>query len=223
MKPIQIQGAREGNLKNLSLEIPKQQLVVLTGRSGSGKTTLAKDVLYQECQRQYLEAMAFQGIHKPKVERIRGASPAIVISQTYGNQNPRSTVGTMTDVYTDLRMIYEKLGIRACPYCGAIISSADCKEETEKKGQDFHVYMYCNHCGRRMDKITRTNFSFNTKEGACPACEGLGNIHVIKKEQVIQEDVYKRQGRIRFSHSSSCLSPLHFPLPCDLRGRTGAL
>ena len=118
---IEITGAYEGNLKNISLTIPKNQLVVFTGLSGSGKSTLLIDVLFNECQRQYLEAMAFQGIHKPKMERIRGASPAIVISQTYGNQNPRSTVGTMTDVYTDLRMIYEKLGVRACPYCGAII------------------------------------------------------------------------------------------------------
>ncbi len=198
MNNIEITGAYEGNLKNISLTIPKNQLVVFTGLSGSGKSTLLIDVLFNECQRQYLEAMAFQGIHKPKVERIRGASPAIVISQTYGNQNPRSTVGTMTDVYTDLRMIYEKLGVRTCPYCGAIISSADCKEETEKKGQDFHVSMYCNHCGRRMDKITRTNFSFNTKEGACPACEGLGNIHVIKKEQVIQEDLPLEEGAVSY-------------------------
>ena len=92
MSDISIIGAAEGNLKNISLDIPRNKLVVFTGLSGSGKSTLLIDVLYNECQRQYLEAMAFQGIHKPKVERVRGASPAIVITQTDANRNPRSTV-----------------------------------------------------------------------------------------------------------------------------------
>ena len=162
MSVIKITGAYEGSLKHISLEIPKNKLVVFTGVSGSGKSTLLIDVLFQECQRQYLEAMSLQGIQKPKVERIQGVSPAIVISQTDSNKNPRSTAGTVTDVYTDLRMIYEKLGIRTCPFCGETISAADCKETTEKIGQDFHVYMDCCQCGRRMDKITRTFFSFNT-------------------------------------------------------------
>ena len=187
MNCIKITDAYEGCLKNISLEIPKKKLVVFTGLSGSGKSTLLIDVLFHECQRQYLEAMALQGIRKPKVGRIQGASPAIVILQTAMNRNPRSTVGTMTDVYTDLRMIYEKLGVRTCPHCGQVISSADCKEETEKIGNDFYVYMYCSRCGRRMDKITRTYFSFNTREGACPGCEGLGRVHTIKKEQAVDE------------------------------------
>lgn len=110
MSDISIIGAAEGNLKNISLDIPRNKLVVFTGLSGSGKSTLLINVLYNECQRQYLEAMAFQGIQKPKVERVRGASPAIVITQTDANRNPRSTVGTMSDIYTDLRMVYEKLG-----------------------------------------------------------------------------------------------------------------
>ena len=111
MSVIKITGAYEGSLKHISLEIPKNKLVVFTGVSGSGKSTLLIDVLFQECQRQYLEAMSLQGIQKPKVERIQGVPPAIVISQTDSNKNPRSTAGTVTDVYTDLRMIYEKLGI----------------------------------------------------------------------------------------------------------------
>jgi excinuclease ABC subunit A len=166
MSNIIIIGAKEGNLKNISLEIPRNQLVVFTGLSGSGKSTLLIDVLFNECQRQYLEAITLQGIHKPDVDRIRGASPAIAISQKDAYSNPRSTVGTMTDIYTDLRMVYEKLGVRSCPYCGEIISSAECKEETEKVNSDFYVYMYCCKCGRRMDKVTHTHFSFNTREGA---------------------------------------------------------
>lgn len=198
MDKIQILGATEGNLKKISLEIPKNKLVVFTGLSGSGKSTLLIDVLYNECQRQYLEAMAFQGIHKPKVERVRGASPAIVISQTDANKNPRSTVGTVTDIYTDLRMIYEKLGVRTCPFCGEQISAADCREETEKIENEFHVYMYCNRCGKRMDKITRTCFSFNTKEGACPVCEGLGRIHTINRERTVDESKPLEDGAVAY-------------------------
>lgn len=198
MSDIRIIGAAEGNLKNISLDIPRNKLVVFTGLSGSGKSTLLIDVLYNECQRQYLEAMAFQGIHKPKVERVRGASPAIVITQTDANRNPRSTVGTMSDIYTDLRMVYEKLGSRRCPYCGELISSADCREETEKKGNDFYVYMYCCKYGRRMDKITRTYFSFNTREGACPTCEGLGRIHAIKKERTVDEKLSLENGAVKY-------------------------
>ena len=197
MRTIQIIGAKEGNLKNVSLELPKDQLVVFTGLSGSGKSTLLIDVLFQECQRQYLEAMGMQGIRKPKVERIRGVSPAVLISQTEANRNPRSTVGTMTDVYTDLRMVYEKLSLRRCPFCGELVSAADCKEETEKAGSDFSVYMYCCACGKRMDKLTRTHFSFNTREGACPVCEGLGTLHTVQNEKAVDERLPLEEGAVR--------------------------
>lgn len=226
MTHIHITEACEGNLKNISVSIPKNKLVVFTGLSGSGKSTLLVDVLFQECQRQYLEAMSLQGIHKPKVERIRGASPAILISQTDNNKNPRSTVGTLSDIYTDLRMIYEKLGIRRCPFCSDLISSADCREETEKINHDFHVYMYCCKCGQRMDKITRSFFSFNTTEGACPTCEGLGRIHRIKKEAVTDEDLSLEQGAVMYwekQYGTYQLSILHrafrhygIPIPNNL-------
>lgn len=196
MSNIIISGAREGNLKNISLEIPRNKLVVFTGLSGSGKSTLLMDVLFNECQRQYLEAITLQGIHKPEVDRIRGASPAIAITQSSVNTNPRSTVGTMTDIYTDLRMVYEKLGVRRCPFCEEFISAAACKEETEKVNDEFHVYMYCCRCGKRMNKITRTNYSFNTKEGACPTCEGLGRIHSVNKEKVVDESLSLEEGAL---------------------------
>lgn len=112
MKPISIRNASEKNLRHISLDIPRDSLTVFTGLSGSGKSTLLIDVLYMECQRQYLEAMSFQGIAKPAVERVQNASPAVVITQTDQNRNPRSTVGTVTDLYTGLRMLYEKLGVR---------------------------------------------------------------------------------------------------------------
>jgi excinuclease ABC subunit A len=111
---IEINGARENNLKNLSLRIPKNKLVVLTGISGSGKSTLAFDTLQKECQRQYMASlgMAIDFLGKPKVDSIKGLSPSISVDQYVANRNPRSTVGTVTDVFTYLRLLYAKLGDR---------------------------------------------------------------------------------------------------------------
>lgn len=198
MSDIIINGAREGILKNISLEIPRNKLVVFTGLSGSGKTTLLIDVLFQECQRQYLEAMGLQGINKPKIDSIHHLSPAILITQTESNKNPRSTVGTRTDIYTDLRMIYEKLGERVCPHCHKRISAAACKEEVEKADGDFKVYMYCSHCQDRMEKLTRTHFSYNTREGACESCAGMGKVLCINNEQVIHEALSLEDGAVDF-------------------------
>ncbi|MDF9407148.1 hypothetical protein L7E55_02050 [Pelotomaculum isophthalicicum JI] len=153
MSNIIVSGAREGNLKDISLELPRDQLIVFTGLSGSGKSTLAIDVIYQECQRQYLEAIGYQGIRKPKIDFIRNVSPAVRITQTESNKNPRSTVGTLTDIYTDLRIVYEKLGVQVCPHCDEVISAAECKEEVEKADGKFKVFMYCNHCNYKMKSI----------------------------------------------------------------------
>jgi len=198
MDKIEILNAREGNLKDVSLTLPKEKLIVLTGVSGSGKSTFLIDVLFNECQRQYLEAMGMQGIPKPKVRKVRGASPAIVITQTVENKNPRSTVGTQSNIYTDLRMIYEKLHRRTCPQCHREIEAAECRETTEKINGDFHVTMDCPYCGFRMDKLTRTYFSFNTTEGACPACEGLGQISVIDSARILDDSLSLEQGAVRF-------------------------
>lgn len=198
MKTIAIKGAREGNLKNLSVEIPREKLVVLTGVSGSGKSTLARDVLFQECQRQYLEAIGMQGIRKPDVESVTGVSPAVTISPVGFQKNPRSTVGTVTDIYTELRMIYEKLGKRTCPYCGKEIYASRCREETEKRGEDFLVHMYCSHCGLRMRKLTRTDFSYNTREGACQSCQGLGKKMSLCLDRVLHEEFSPEEGAVDF-------------------------
>lgn len=199
MKNIRVDGAKEGNLKNISLEIPRNKMTVFTGLSGSGKSTLAVDTIYNECQRQYLEAMGYQGIQKPKVNAINNASPAIIITQnTQNNKNPRSSVGTVTDIYTDIRMIYEKLSKRTCPSCNKEILSSECKEELEKDNNSFKVYMYCNNCNHKMDKLTRTHFSYNTREGACKVCEGLGKIMTINKENVINENLSLEEGAVDF-------------------------
>ncbi|PKO16122.1 MAG: ABC-ATPase UvrA [Chloroflexi bacterium HGW-Chloroflexi-10] len=198
MPDIIVSGAREGNLKNISLEIPRDALTVFTGLSGSGKSTLAVDVIFQECQRQYLEAMGLQGIRKPKIDFIRNVSPAIMITQNESNKNPRSTVGTLTDIYTELRMVYEKLGVRVCPHCNQVISAAECKEEVEKADGKFNVFMVCNLCNYRMEKLTRTYFSHNTREGGCETCQGLGKVLAINQGNVIQESISLEDGAVDF-------------------------
>ena len=198
MNNIIIKGAREGNLKDISLDIPKNKLVVFTGLSGSGKSTLAIDTIFQECQRQYLEAMGLQGIQKPKIDSIRNLSPAILITQNEYSKNPRSSVGTATDIYTDLRMIYEKLSTRACPKCNKEIKSSECKEEVEKSEGEFKVYMYCNHCNHKMDKLTRTHFSYNTREGACKTCQGFGKVLQVIEGNVINEDLSLEAGAVDY-------------------------
>jgi len=195
---IKIVGAREANLKDITLEIPKNQMVVFTGLSGSGKSTLAIETLYQECQRQYLEAIGYQGIQKPKVDAITNLSPAVRITQSAYNRNPRSTVGTVTDIYTDLRMVYEKLAARTCPECGALIKASDCKEEFVKIEDGFKVYMYCSQCGYKMDKLTRSHFSANTREGACETCHGLGEVLRISENRIINRSLSLEEGAVVF-------------------------
>nr|WP_321292240.1 excinuclease ABC subunit UvrA [uncultured Trichococcus sp.] len=198
MDHISIIGAKEGNLKNITVDLPRNKWIVLTGVSGSGKTTLAMDVLYQECQRQYLEAIGYQGIRKPDIDAVRHVSPAIQIKQQASNKNPRSTVGTVTDIYTDLRMLFEKLSTRSCPACGKKISSVDCREETEKTADDFKVFQYCPHCDQRMEKLTRTYFSYNTREGACATCQGMGEVLTIDEKRVLHEELSPEEGAIVF-------------------------
>jgi excinuclease ABC subunit A len=125
---IKIRGARVHNLKNISLDIPKNKLVVITGLSGSGKSSLAFDTLYAEGQRRYVESLSayarqFLGVmDKPDVDKIEGISPAISIDQRKAVHNPRSTVGTITEIYDYLRLLYARIGKPHCPNCGKLIS-----------------------------------------------------------------------------------------------------
>jgi len=125
---IYIKGARENNLKNIDVEIPRNKMVVITGLSGSGKSSLAFDTIYAEGQRRYVESLSsyarqFLGLmEKPDVEYITGLSPAISIDQKTTSRNPRSTVGTVTEIYDYLRLLYARIGIPHCPECGNKIS-----------------------------------------------------------------------------------------------------
>ena len=124
---IRIKGAREHNLKNIDVTIPRNELVVLTGLSGSGKSSLAFDTIYAEGQRRYMESLSsyarqFLGqMEKPEVDQIEGLSPAISIDQKSTNRNPRSTVGTVTEIYDYFRLLYARIGIPHCPECGRVI------------------------------------------------------------------------------------------------------
>jgi excinuclease ABC subunit A len=126
---IVIRGARQHNLKNVNVEIPKNRLVVISGLSGSGKSTLAFDTIYAEGQRRYVESLSayarqfLELMEKPDVDHIDGLSPAISIQQRSGSKNPRSTVGTATEIYDYLRLLYSRIGIPYCPNCGKKIGS----------------------------------------------------------------------------------------------------
>src|SRR3981081_952490 len=128
MRAITIRGAREHNLKNVDVEIPRDKLVVFTGLSGSGKSSLAFDTIYAEGQRRYVESLSayarqFLGqMEKPDVDRIAGLSPAISIDQKGTSKNPRSTVGTVTEIYDYMRLLYARIGHPHCPNCGREVS-----------------------------------------------------------------------------------------------------
>ena len=135
---IKIRGARQHNLKNIDLEIPKNKLVVFTGVSGSGKSSLAFDTIYAEGQRRYVESLStyarqFLGImEKPDVDHIEGLSPAISIDQKTTSRNPRSTVGTVTEIYDYLRLLFARIGHPHCPICGREITHQTLDQIVEK-------------------------------------------------------------------------------------------
>ncbi|UOQ49836.1 ATP-binding cassette domain-containing protein [Gracilibacillus caseinilyticus] len=193
---ITIEHANEHNLKDVNVQIPKRAFTVITGVSGSGKSTLAHDILFNESQRQYLEAMGMQGIEKPKVARINGVSPAISIQQQETSSNPRSTVGTKTAMYTSLRMIYEKLGFRPCPNCEKAVNPAKAIEETEVIDGDFTVFQICPYCDHKYKKFTRSHFSYNTIEGACETCKGIGDVVQINQHTLFNKALSVEKGAV---------------------------
>ncbi len=203
---ITVRGARLHNLKNITVSIPKDQLVVLTGLSGSGKSTLGFDILNKEGQRQYLESLGFvsYGVSKPPVDAISGLSPTISVDQHLTNRSPRSTVGTSTDVFTYLRVLFARLGHRPCPNCGRDVppgfdpSSIEWEGETGGDGDlpAPEETFPCPHCGAPIPEIGMEHFSFNKPEGACPTCTGLGTVHQANLARLVDEQKHIAEGAV---------------------------
>ena len=218
---ITIRGARLHNLKNITLTIPKNQLVVLTGVSGSGKSTLGFDILHKEGQRQYMESLGLVafGVAKTPVDAIIGLSPSISVDQHLTNRSPRSTVGTTTEVYTYLRVLFARLGHRLCPACGKDVPPSFDPSNVEWKNESSidddaaapEETFPCPHCGAPVAEIGMANFSFNKPDGACPTCTGLGNVHQANIKRLVDEQKSISEGPVAgwaLFHISSHTSPL---------------
>ncbi len=179
---IIIKGARTHNLKNVSVEIPRNKFTVITGPSGSGKSSLAFDTIYAEGQRRYAESFSayarqFLGMaDKPDVESIEGLSPTISIDQKKTARNPRSTVGTMTEIYDYIRLLFARIGEPYCANCGKkiikkIIYLPGANETSKEKRIEILI---CPKCKTKFPKLEPSLFSFNSPYGACVRCKGLG-------------------------------------------------
>ena len=158
---IIIRGAREHNLKNIDLTIPRDSLVVMTGLSGSGKSSLAFDTIFADGQRRYMESLSsyarmFLGqMEKPDVDSIEGLSPAISIDQKTTSKNPRSTVGTVTEIYDYLRLMYARIGVPHCPVCGRE-HAVDIVETFRGGFADLYgTSVYCPECAENLIRVTR--------------------------------------------------------------------
>lgn len=193
---ITITNARLHNLKNVTLSIPKGKFVVLTGLSGSGKSTLGFDILLKEGQRQYFESWGLVsfGLSKPPVDSITGLSPSISVDQYLSNHSPRSTVGTTTEIFTYLRVLFARLGHRPCPACGKDVPPPYDDSPVDWDGDggdnlDTEASVACPHCGTSLPAPGMASFSFNKPAGACPTCTGLGTVHHANLKRLVNEDL----------------------------------
>ncbi|WMJ85152.1 excinuclease ABC subunit UvrA [Oscillospiraceae bacterium LTW-04] len=176
-----LKGCRQNNLKNIDVAIPKNKLTVITGVSGSGKSSLAFDTIYAEGKRRYLDNMSNAAkmqelIEKPDFDTIQGLTPTIAIEQKKGNQNPRSTVGTLTGILDFLRMLYVSIGTPYCPYCGVPV-----KKGSKNKNR-------CPVCGSLFQMPTVGGFNANTHMGACHTCNGLGFLYEVDPDSIVVND-----------------------------------
>ena len=207
---IKIRGARTNNLKNISLDIPRNKLIVITGLSGSGKSSLAFDTIYAEGQRRYVESLSsyarqFVGLmDKPDVDLIEGLSPAISIDQRTISHNPRSTVGTTAEIYDYFRLLYARTGLPVCPDCGKKMEKISEETIIEKKVKGRKIkfsqverFFSCADCNKRLPELEPRDFSFNSAHGACPACCGLGEKLEIAPDLVFNNNLSILEGAIK--------------------------
>jgi excinuclease ABC subunit A len=204
MSEITVRGARLHNLKNISFSIPKNQLVVFTGLSGSGKSTMAFDTLNKEGQRQYMESLGMVTYEsRPPVDAIVGLSPSISVDQRNTNRSPRSTVGTATEVYTYLRVLFARVGHRPCPKCGADVppehgldEPAESRWENQDETSEPEYNIACPNCSAPLPGMSMAFFSFNKPAGACPICTGLGTIYTANLPRILEEDKSLTEGAV---------------------------
>jgi excinuclease ABC subunit A len=237
---IIVRGARLHNLKNITVSIPKNRFVVLTGISGSGKSTLGFDILHKEGQRQYIESLGLvpYGLAKPPVDSISGLSPSISIDQHLTNRSPRSTVGTVTEVYAYLRVLFARLGHRPCPACGKDVDpsfdpatlqsygNTEWEGEAEAEGVLSPEETFsCPHCGAPVPVIDMAYFSFNKPEGACPTCAGLGTVRqanlsrLVDAERSLPDGAVAGWNPLQIEYNSKILQAAadHYGFEFDLR------
>ncbi len=207
---IKIRGARVHNLKNVDLDVPRNKLVVITGLSGSGKSSLAFDTIYAEGQRRYVESLSSYArqfvdlMDKPEVDLIENLSPAISIDQRTGQHNPRSTVGTITEIYDYFRLLYARAGVVYCPKCGKKLKKIAREKKLVKKingrtikSNSIERSYLCLNCGYRRPKLEPRDFSFNSGQGSCPACSGLGIKTVVNPDIVFNPNLSILEGSIK--------------------------
>lgn len=178
---ILLKGGRQNNLKNIDVIIPKNKLTVITGVSGSGKSSLAFDTIYAEGKRRYLDNMSSltkmqEQVEKPDFDSLTGLTPTIAIEQKKGSKNPRSTVGTLTGITDQLRMLYTAIGKPHCPYCGVVL---------EREGKNKLV---CPTCRTLFPKLTATMFNSNNHIGACHECNGLGFLYEVNEKAIFSRE-----------------------------------
>lgn len=204
MSEIIVRGARLHNLKHISFSLPKNHFILFTGLSGSGKSTMAFDTLHKEGQRQYMESLGMVTYEsRPPVEAITGLSPSISVDQHNTNRSPRSTVGTATDVYTYLRVLFARAGHRPCPACGADVppthgldEGLESLEEDEDEAEELEGAITCPTCGASLPQRGMAFFSFNKPAGACPACTGLGTVYTADLPQILDEEKSLAEGAV---------------------------
>ena len=207
---IKVRGARTHNLKNINVDIPRDRLVVITGLSGSGKSSLAFDTVYAEGQRRYVESLSsyarqFVGLmDKPEVDLIEGLSPAISIDQRTTGHNPRSTVGTITEIYDYLRLLYARAGQPYCPHCSVKLKKASEEKKVSKsirgrqiKSSKIERFFFCPSCDYRRSEPEPKDFSFNSASGACPGCGGLGTKTEIDPDLVFNNNLSILEGAVK--------------------------